>query len=60
MSGPSREAQALLDKLAELSRLIESHRATLYLLERERMQLQTQLAVTGYKPEQATQGELLP
>jgi len=51
MSGPSREAQELLDKLAELSRLIEGHRATLAMLEHERMQLQTRLRLTGYRAE---------
>jgi DNA-binding XRE family transcriptional regulator len=57
LSAASREAQALLDKLTELSQLIEAHRATLYMLERERMQLQTQLAQSGYRPQ--PQGELL-
>jgi hypothetical protein len=50
MSVPSRKAQELLDKLAELSRLIEGHRATLAMLEHERMQMQTQLRLTGWRP----------
>ena len=51
MTALSREAQALLDKLAELARLIEGHEATLAMLRHERMQLQTQLRLTGYRPE---------
>jgi hypothetical protein len=56
----SREAQELLDKLAELSRLIEGHEAILWQLKHEQMTLRSRLAATGYKPGQATQGELLP
>ena len=58
MSAPPREAQLLLDKLIELSRLIEAHRATLAMLEHERFNLQAQLRATGYRA--TPQGELLP
>ena len=58
MSGPSREAQELLDKLVELSRMIEAHKATLAMLEHERFNLQAQLRATGYRA--TPQGELLP
>ena len=30
--------------------MIERYRATIFMLERERMQLQTQLRLTGYRP----------
>jgi hypothetical protein len=58
VSDESRQVRDLLDKLVELSRAIEAHRAALYLLERERMQLQTQLAATGWKPEPTQEGLL--
>ena len=51
MSGESREAQELIDRLVKVAELIEGYNATLYLLEHERMQLQTALAQTGYKPQ---------
>ncbi len=51
MTAPSRDAQHLLEKLAELSRLIEGHEVTLAMLRHERMQLQTQLRLTGYRAE---------
>ena len=40
MSAPSREAQQLLDKLVELSRMIEAHRGEVN-LELERLRLQS-------------------
>jgi hypothetical protein len=59
MSTPSRDAQALLDRLTEIARLIEAHKATLYMLEHERVSLQTQLVQTGYKPGDVAQASLL-
>jgi hypothetical protein len=50
MTAPTREAQELLDKLAELSRQIEGYRATIAMLEYERLRLQTALRATGYRP----------
>ena len=49
MTAPSREAQELLDRLADLSRLIEGYEATLVMLRHERMQMQTALRLTGYR-----------
>lgn len=40
----------LLDQLAELSRQIESHRCAIHMLEIERMELQTKLRRTGWRP----------
>jgi hypothetical protein len=57
MTAPSREAQVLLDRLVEISRMIEAHRATLYQLEHERFTLEAQLRATGWRPE--PQQELL-
>lgn len=39
----------LLDRLAKLDELIAGQKATLGLLERERLQLQTQLRLSGYR-----------
>lgn len=40
----------LLAKLASVTDSIEGYKATIFMLERERMQLQTLLRLTGYKP----------
>ena len=45
-----RRAPELLDRLAKLDELIRQHRATLGLLERERLQLQTRLRLAGCQP----------
>lgn len=43
-------AEAILSRLAEIAKLIESHRATQFLLEQERADLQMQLRRTDWKP----------
>ena len=43
------EQRTLLAKLASLAEMIEQHRATVSLLERDRLQLQTQLRLNGYR-----------
>jgi hypothetical protein len=48
------EQRELLAKLASLTEMAEQYRASLYMVERERMQLQTQLRLAGWtapKPE---------
>ena len=48
------EQRALLTKLASLTEMAEQYRASLYMVERERMLLQTQLRLAGWtapKPE---------
>jgi hypothetical protein len=44
------DADTLLARLAELTRLLEEHRAAEFLLENERMALQLRLRGTGWKP----------
>ena len=54
MSTPTDEQRALLAKLASITETIEGYKATIFMLERERMQLQTQLRLAGWtapKPE---------
>ena len=43
------EQRGLLAKLASIAEMIEGHRATVYMLERERLQLQTRLRLTGWR-----------
>lgn len=43
------EQRTLLSKLASLAEMIEGYKATLFMLDRERMQLQTQLRISGYR-----------
>ena len=44
------EQRGLLAKLASITEMIEGYKATIFMLERERMQLQTALRLTGYRP----------
>ena len=44
------EQRTLLAKLASLTELAEQYRASLYMVEHERLQVQTQLRLAGYKP----------
>ena len=44
------EQRALLANLASVTEMIEGYRATIFMLERERMQLTTNLRLTGYSP----------
>lgn len=44
------DQRSLLAKLASITEMIEGHRATVYMLERERLQLQTRLRLTGWRP----------
>jgi hypothetical protein len=46
---PTDEQRTLLAKLASVAEMIEGHRATVYLLERERMQLQRELRLSGFR-----------
>lgn len=43
------EQRTILEKLASISEMIEGYRATMFMLERERLQLQTQLRLSGYR-----------
>lgn len=43
-------ADAILTRLAEIARLIESHRAAVFLLEHERTELQMELRRADWKP----------
>ena len=48
------EQRTLMSKLASITERIEGYKATIFMLERERMQLQTQLRLAGWtapKPE---------
>ncbi|MBK6350112.1 MAG: hypothetical protein V9E93_19560 [Steroidobacteraceae bacterium] len=47
---PTDEQRDLLARLASVAEMIEQHRATIYLLERERVQLQHRLRLTGLRP----------
>ena len=51
MSAPSREVQALLDRLRAIADQIEGHEATLHMLKAEQLRTRCALAATGYKPE---------
>jgi len=44
------EQRALIAKLRSLSELIEQHRATVAMLELDRLRLQSQLRLTGWRP----------
>jgi len=46
----SNEQRDLLAKLSAVSEQVEGYRATLHMLERERLQLQTRLRLTGWRP----------
>ena len=43
------EQRELLSRLAAITKMIEGGKATLSMLERERLQLQTQLRLSGYR-----------
>ena len=43
------DQRTLLSKLVSITEMIEQHRATIYMLERERLQLQTKLRLTGWR-----------
>ena len=48
------EQRMLMSKLASITEMIEGYKATIFMLERERMHLQTQLRLAGWtapKPE---------
>jgi hypothetical protein len=45
---------AILDRLVEIARLIEAHRAAAYILEIEREELQAKLRASGWKPPEVT------
>ena len=47
---PTDEQRALLAKLSSVSDMIEGYKATIFMLERERMQLMTKLRLAGYRP----------
>jgi hypothetical protein len=47
-------ADAILTRLTEIARLIESHRAALYLLDLERLELQTRLRGSDWRPPELT------
>lgn len=49
MNALTDEQRTLLSKLASIAEMIEGHKATLFMLEHERMSLQTQLRLTGYR-----------
>ena len=51
MSAPSREVQALLDRLRAIADQIEGHEATLHMLKADQLRTRCALAATGYKPE---------
>ena len=46
-NGPTDEQRDLLTKLASIDEMIKQHRATIFMLERERIQLTTKLRLTG-------------
>jgi hypothetical protein len=45
---------AVLDRLVEIARLIESHRTAIFLLELEQSALRTKLPAEGWKPPEVT------
>ena len=51
------EQRQLLAKLRSLSDLLEQHRATVAILEMDRLRLQTQLRLTGWQPPQPCRGD---
>lgn len=53
---PGIRAREMLDRLAKLDELIEQHRATLGLLERERLVLQTKLRLVEGRPSRMYRG----
>ena len=46
----SSNPDAILDRLAELSRQIEAHRAAVFVLDLERQELQAKLRSAGWQP----------
>ena len=44
------EKRILLAKLTSITEMIEGYKATIFMLERERMQLTTKLRLAGYRP----------
>jgi hypothetical protein len=44
------EQRTLLAKLASLTEMAEQYRASLYMVEHERLQVQTKLRLAGYSP----------
>lgn len=48
-NGPTGKQRELLQKIASMTEMIEQHRATVLLLEGERMQLTTKLRLAGYR-----------
>jgi hypothetical protein len=44
------EQREMLSKLASIAEMVEGYKATIFLLERERLQLQTQLRLSGWRP----------
>jgi hypothetical protein len=44
------EQRTLVSKMASITDMIEGHRTTMHMLERERLQLQTRLRLTGWRP----------
>jgi hypothetical protein len=53
------EAQALLDKLVEIARLVELYAATLWQLRYEQLRLRAELDATGHRPGEPELQELL-
>jgi hypothetical protein len=49
VNGPTDAQRQLLSKLATITEMIKQHRATIFMLERERMQVTTKLRLTGYR-----------
>ena len=49
-SGMTAEQRELLAKLANLAEMAEQYRASLYMVEHERLQVQTKLRLAGYSP----------
>lgn len=47
-------SEAILKRLAEIARLIESHRAAVFLLEQERSELYTRLRGSDWRPPEVT------
>ena len=47
-------SDAILTRLAEITKLQESHRAALFILEQERLELYAQLRASDWKPPEVT------
>ena len=47
-------AAAILDRLTEIARLLESHRAAMFLLDQERSELQMRLRGSDWQPPEVT------